>query len=484
MPNRQPARAADSSPDPLTDCLVHAFDRLLARAPATPLLLSPSRRASAADVDALARAAAGALGGAVAPGTAVGLQSPNGPGFLAALLALRRAGLPALLLDRGTPAAERRRVAAQLGAAGVLVCRCGWAAGSDDFRFEAVAGAEAGAAGTATPPPAGTAVIKLTSGSTGDARGIPTAAAALVADDRGLTASMGLGPGDRFLATVPFSHSYGLSSLVVPALVRGATLVLPDGDGPFAPLAAAADAAATVFPTVPAYLSALVRLAEPPPLPPSLRLVVSAGAPLPAEVSAAFRQRFGRDVHPFYGASEVGGICFDRRGGAAERGTVGTPVEGVEVELEPVEGTDGERVVVRSPAAALDLPAGRFVTRDLARWRDGELMLLGRLDDLINVKGKKVNPREVERVLAALPGVEEAAVLDAAPDGARPRVRAVVACPAGSLDPARVLAHCRAHLAEHKVPRSVVLVERLPRTERGKLDRAALRRLAPRERSA
>lgn len=482
MPIRQPARAADSSPNPRTDSLVRAFDRLLDRAPATPLLVSPSRRASAADVDALARAAAGALGGAVAPGTAVGLQSPNGPGFLAALLALRRAGLPALLLDRGTPTAERRRVAAQLGAAGVLVCRCGWAGGGDDFQFEAAG--SGGAAGAITPPPAGTAVIKLSSGSTGDARGIPTGDAALVADDRGLTASMGLGPDDRFLATVPFSHSYGLSSLVVPALVRGATLVLPDGDGPFAPLAAAADGAATVFPTVPAYLSALVRLAEPPPLPPSLRLVISAGAPLAPGVSAAFRRRFGRDVHPFYGASEVGGICYDRRGGAAERGTVGTPVEGVGVELEPVEGTDGERVVVRSPAAALDLPGGRFVTRDLGRWRDGELMLLGRLDDLINVKGKKVNPREVERVLAALPGVEEAAVLDAAADGARPRVRAVVACPAGSLDPSRVLAHCRAHLAEHKVPRSVVLVERLPRTERGKLDRAALRRLAPRERSA
>ena len=141
-------------------------------------------------------------------------------------------------------------------------------------------------------------------------------------------------------------------------------------------------------------------------------------------------------------------------------------------------------MVVRSPAAALDLPRGRFVTRDLARWQGDELMLLGRLDDLINVKGKKVNPREVERVLAALPGVEEAAVLDAAPDDARARVRAVVACPDGGVEAAGVLAHCRAHLAEHKVPRSIVLVPALPRTERGKLDRAALRRLTPRERPA
>jgi long-chain acyl-CoA synthetase len=480
------------------DPLLRAFDRLVARAPETPLLVSPSHRVTAAEVDALARAAARAVAGgawdprhparaAVPPaGEAVGLQAANGPGFLAGLVALRRGGHPAVLLDRRTPELERRRIATEVGAHSVLVCRCPWARAAGDYHLDAVApppGREEGS------PPAGTAVVKLSSGSTGAARGIATTMEALIADDAALTPTMGIRPADRLLATVPFSHSYGLSSLVLPALLRGTLLVLPESDGPFGPLAAAADAGATVFPTVPAYLAALNRLAEPPPLPPSLRLVMTAGALLPAVTSARFRETYGAGVHVFYGASETGGICYDREGGAAERGTVGEPVAGVDVELAPLDpgeaGTEGAaaRVVVRGPSLALAylppephrLDGGRYVTDDLGEWRGGELALVGRLNDLINVKGRKVNPREVERVLASLPAVDEALVTATPATAERgPRVRAVVACRPGSLTAHEVVAWCRRHLADHKVPRSVLLLEAVPRNERGKVDRDAL----------
>src|SRR5205814_5343530 len=164
-------------------------------------------------------------------------------------------------------------------------------------------------------------------------------------------------------------------------LVRGSPIVVPDGDGPLAPLAAAEAARATVWPSAPAYLQALLRLSQPPPWPSSLRLVVSASAPLPGETAAQFRARFGLPVHVFYGASECGGICYDRDGTAAERGTVGEPVEGVGVTVERV-GEDGAEgavqvgspsggiVEVESPAVALGyLPSpdprlsdGRFAT--------------------------------------------------------------------------------------------------------------------------
>jgi acyl-CoA synthetase (AMP-forming)/AMP-acid ligase II len=101
------------------------------------------------------------------------------------------------------------------------------------------------------------------------------------------------------------------------------------------------------------------------------------------------------------------------------------------------------------------------------------------------VRGKKVNPREVEEVIGQLQGVEEVAALGvAATDGRGERLRAVVACAPGCLDPATVRAWCRRHLAHYKVPRSLVLVERLPRTERGKLDRAALLALSGARQSA
>src|SRR5262249_14836610 len=141
-------------------------------------------------------------------------------------------------------------------------------------------------------------------------------------------------------AAIPLSHSYGLSSLVLPALLRGTPLVLPEEDGLLAPFAAAAAAGATVFPTVPAYVEALLKLSHPPAWPPSLRLVIAAGAPLQPATARRFRETFGLPVHVFYGASECGGICYDREGSAGERGTVGTPVQGVEVEL--VAGGEGE----------------------------------------------------------------------------------------------------------------------------------------------
>ena len=469
------------------DPILRAFGRIVRHDPLAPLVVSPGRRATVGDVDALARAAGAVLAAGdstpeFAPGTVVGLAAANGPGFLASVLALRCAGLAVLLLDARTPGSEAERILGSLGAPALLRCPDGWPAAPGDWTLTRLA--------TAEPAAAETGFIKLTSGSTGTPRGIATPSAALMADDAALTASMGLLPSDRFLATIPLSHSYGLSSLAVPALVRGNPLVIPEEGSLFDPFVTAARLGATFYPAVPAYLDALVRMSDPPPRPDGLRLVITAGAPLAAATSARFRELFGVPVHVFYGSSECGGICFDREGGAAERGTVGSPVEGVRITLEPVAGPaaqcHGETcgiVTVESAAVSsgyLPLPddrlaGGRFRAGDVASWRDGELALRGRLDDVVNIKGKKVDPREVEAVLAQLAGVDEAAVLGVASAGRSGELlRAVVACRSGVLTAEEVVAWCRCHLSAHKVPRSVILVDALPRNARGKLDRSAL----------
>jgi long-chain acyl-CoA synthetase len=467
------------SPDPI----LHAFERLVRRDPLAPLVVSPERRATVGEVDALARAAARRLAERpCAPGMIVGLAAENGPGFLATFLAVRRAGLAALLLDARTPESEALRVLRALGAPLLLRCPTGWPRDPSGWIVVEAAGGET----TAEASSPGAAVVKLTSGSTGAPRGIAASAEALMADDEALTATMGLRPEDRLLATIPLSHSYGLSSLALPALTRGAVLAIPEEGGLYDPLVTAASTGATFFPTVPAHLDALVRMSEPPPRPASLRLVITAGAPLAAATSARFRETFGLPVHVFYGSSECGGICYDREGGAAERGTVGSPVEGVRITLAPAGGgpADGEGIVtVESAAVAMGylpdpderLAGGCFQAGDLAIWRDGELALQGRLDDFVNVKGKKVNPREVEGVIARLPGVDDAAVLGVqVPERSGEALRAVVACRPGRLTAEEVAAWCRAHLSAHKVPRSVLLVDALPRNARGKLDRCAL----------
>jgi acyl-CoA synthetase (AMP-forming)/AMP-acid ligase II len=246
------------------DPILQAFERLARRDPLAPLVVSPERRATVGDVEALARAASRVLappgGLSLPPGAIVGLAAANGPGFLASLLALRRAGLAALLLDPQVPEPEALRVLRALGAAALLRCPEGWPQGPAGWSLQVP--------GTGAASAADAAVIKLTSGSTGAPRGIAASSAALLADDDALTASMGLTAADRLLTTIPLSHSYGLASLALPALVRGTVLVIPETASVFDPFVTAARTGATFFPTVPAYLDALARMGDPPPPPP------------------------------------------------------------------------------------------------------------------------------------------------------------------------------------------------------------------------
>ncbi|HVR42764.1 MAG TPA: AMP-binding protein [Thermoanaerobaculia bacterium] len=463
-----------------SDGIVDAFSRSVARGASDPLVVSPSRCASFADVDATSRAVGDLIAHpGIEPGVLIGLAVPNGPAFLAGFLALRRSGLSVLLLDPLAPSEDRRRTVKAMGGAGMLECLDAWPDSAAAFRLVRTESL------IALPGFPGIATVKLTSGSTGRARGVAMRADHLLADEAALSLTMGLRGDDRLLAAIPMSHSYGLVTLALSAIVRGLTLVLPEDSGPLAALDAARKLGASVFPTGPAYLKALLKMSQPPAWPDGIRLIISAGAPLPAATAAEFRRRYGRPVHAFYGSSECGGICFDREGGAAERGTVGTPVEGVRVSIEPMAGVDAGQglVVVESPAVGATylpepdprLDAGRFETRDLASWRGGELELCGRVDNVINVRGFKVDPAEVESVLTALDGVEEAVVIGvAAADGRDQIVRAVVACPSGSLDYEGIVSWCRLRLADHKVPRSVVIVEAIPRNARGKIDRSGL----------
>lgn len=445
------------------------------------MMVSPHRQATVGEIDSLSRTLAARIeGGTSPPGSLVALAAPNGPGFLGGLLALRRAGRVVLLLDSLAPAEVRRRVAATLGAAAILECDTAWPSSPGALRLSPIT--------TEAAPwvPGGeTAVVKLTSGSTGSPRGVAMGAEALLTDEAALWVAMGLREDDRLLTTIPLSHSYGFTSLALASLVRGLTLVLPADPGPFAPATAARQLGATVFPTVPAYLQGLLKMSQPPPWPTTVRLVVSAGAVLPPSTAARFRETYGQPIHTFYGSSESGGICYDPGGGAAERGTVGIPVGDVRVSLKPLEGQDeGAGLVVVESAGVGErylpepdprLAGGRFETSDLGVWRGGELALRRRVDRVINVRGRKVDPSEVEAVLATLRGVEEAVVIGVAtPDGEDEIVRAVVACPSGGLGYEDVVGWCRPRLAEHKVPRSVAFVNAIPRTSRGKIDRSAL----------
>jgi acyl-coenzyme A synthetase/AMP-(fatty) acid ligase len=391
----------------------------------------------------------------------VAISMRDGVGLLVAVLATWQRGGCVVLLDAADPQAPRLDLARSFGA-GIVCTDAG----------PLPSGLAPDAAGAIAVEPF--AAIKLTSGSTDLPRGIGVTAAALLADADQLEATMGIDASDRVFGAVPMSFSYGVGNLLVPALCRGRVLVLPDSESPFGFLQAMRHGAPTVLPAVPALLRALVQNATD--LPPSLRLVVSAGAVLLPEVAAAFAARFHLPVHSFYGSTESGGICFDRTGTAAAAGTVGAPVRGVQVTLD-----DDGRVVVASAAVGQALdgsgnPAyGRFVTADLGQWRGDQLALLGRASEVFDVGGHKVHPREIERIVAALPGVDDVAVVPWRDRDGRATCAALVA--ARDLDDVAVRRHCAQHLPPAKVPRCIVVLPVLPRSERGKLPRTEIERL-------
>ena len=473
----------------MTNAILLDWRRTLQAAPDAPLLLRPGAPATTrAVLSVLAAGAASRLAHARLPeGELVVFSAANGSAFLAGLVALWERGLVPALADSGAPDEELDGVARALGAAAVVRSAEPWPASLAEpgaLAISPVAASAGQRAAAARATGAGAAVVKLSSGTTGEPKGVIATASALAADDEQLTRSMGLLAEDRIVAAVPLSHSYGLSSVALPALRRGTPLIFPGPEGLFAALDAARLLDATFLPTVPAFIAALVALGTPPPWPPSLRLVITAGAPLATGTARRFRAIYGRGVHAFYGASECGGIAFDRRGDAAERGAIGAPVDGVTIELQPEDGAPegAGRVVVRSPAVTTGylpdpdprLAGGVFRTGDYGRLVDGELQLVGRADGWINVRGKKVDPAEVERVIAAMPGVDEVVVLALRdPATGTERVAAAVGTRAG-LSWNAVRAFCVDRLAAHKAPRAIAFFEQLPRSARGKIDRRAI----------
>jgi long-chain acyl-CoA synthetase len=394
----------------------------------------------------------------------VAVQLPNSADFVAAILAASKLDLVIVPIDRDALPTE---VATILGHFAVrsLIYRNGRTSVSSRAVHQRA------------ELPRNARLIKLTSGSTGLPKGIVTSDANLVADCTSICASMDIRPEDVNFGAIPMSHSYGFSNLVMPLVVQGTQVVISNQYLPQSVIDLCNLYACTVVPLIPMVFEHLSNLPLDDGTFHTARTFLSAGAPLAATTSRRFRERFSEPIHSFYGCSECGGITYDRRGAAVERGSVGTAMEHVELSI------DSARLVVRSDSVALGylhdvatfhpFEPRTFVTDDLVEVVDDEIVLAGRVSDLINTAGKKVNPREVEQVILQMEGVRQVKVYGT-PAGARGDVvaAAIVADPDITRDQVRV--HCAARLSAHKVPRVVKLIEQLPVDERGKVKRAAL----------
>src|SRR6266705_1592776 len=221
-----------------------------------------------------------------------------------------------------------------------------------------------------------------------------------------------------------------------------------------------------------------------PPLP-KLRLCISASAPLQVAGAKKFREKFKLPIHSFYGASECGGICYDREATNEIEGFVGAPMEDVDIEVLD-RAASASQIRVRSSAVGdgyfPDLPDEKlrhefFVPDDLLTKWGGGFRIVGRISDVINVAGKKVNPAEVEAHLLRFRGVRQAVVFGLTA-GAGLRNEEVAACVVVSPQVSEndLLRFCRAALSAWQVPKRVFVVDAIPMSERGKISRRELAR--------
>jgi O-succinylbenzoic acid--CoA ligase len=338
------------------------------------------------------------------------------------------------------------------------------------------------AAARAGPAPDDAAAIVFTSGTTGEPRAAVLTRRALVASAEASAANLGWEDDDRWLLAMPLAHVGGLSIVARCLAARRCVVAMPKFDARAVPgwIDAHRVTLASMVPTM------LARVQDANPQwrpPPHFRAVLVGGAGVPAALLARARER-GLPVLPSYGLTEacaqVVAVPYAARFDPAPYAS-GLPLPGVGLRI-----ADG-RIEIRGSmlmagywGEAPLAPGAWFDTGDLGEI-DGRgcLHVHARRTDLVVTGGENVYPAEVERVLETLPGIAAAGVFGVPSDEWGEEVAAALVATGAPPPDAALREHVGARLAPHKRPRRFCYVASLPHTAGGKLDRAALRELAP-----
>ncbi|WP_067646906.1 non-ribosomal peptide synthetase [Nocardia harenae] len=492
--------------------LVALFEHRVRQAPGAPALLAPRRDGDRtigyAELDRRAnRLARELIARGIGAEELVALRLAISVEYVVAVLAVLKAGAAYLPIDPSYPRARIDYVLADAAPRLVL-------------DPESLAAAERAAAALPAEPltdadrarplrPANLAYVIYTSGSTGQPKGVPVAHAAIAEHLDGFCAEWGMTADDRLLQSSSIGFDASLLDIFVTFTV-GACLVVPEPEA-LRDLSYTAELIArcrvTVLHMVPSTLSTLLLLPEVSDWR-ALRRVPVGGEALLGEVADRFAAVFDAELRNHYGPTEAV-VCATHQVVAGPQGAgivpIGVPNRNVHVHLlddrlQPVPaGVVGEiylggAQLARGYLNRAGLAAERFVadpflaggrlyrTGDLARRNlAGEIEFVGRADDQVKVRGHRIELGEVQAAIAAHPAVGHCAVV-AVHDPARGTTLAAYLVPAGNglvLDPEQVRARAAMSLPEYMLPSSFTVLERLPLTEHGKLDRGALPAPAP-----
>jgi long-chain acyl-CoA synthetase len=340
------------------------------------------------------------------------------------------------------------------------------------------------------------AVILFTSGTTGTPKGAQLTHGGLrVNAEITARALIRTGPDDVIMGCLPLFHVFGLTCGLNAGLGSGACLtLLPRFDAGTALQMISRDRV-TVFEGVPTMYSAMLHHpARADADMSSLRVCVSGGAAMPVEVLRGFEAAFGAMILEGYGLSETSPVAsFNHPDRERKPGSIGTPVEGVEMRVVDASGNDvpsgevgeiairGHNVMKgywgRAEATAEAIPDGWFRTGDLARTdSDGYFFIVDRKKEMIIRGGYNVYPREIEEALYEHPAVAEAAVIGIPHDSLGEEVGAAVALkPGTTATPEELRAFAKERVAAYKYPRVVWLVDELPKGPTGKILRRSVK---------
>jgi acyl-CoA synthetase (AMP-forming)/AMP-acid ligase II len=346
-----------------------------------------------------------------------------------------------------------------------------------------------GSARVARPAAEGIALVLHTSGSTGRPKRVPLSHGRLAISARNIAKTYALTERDVSLCVMPLFHVHGLVASTLATLLTGGTLVVPARFNALSFWRTIREYKVTWYSAVPTiHQLALARAAQKPQGIESLRFIRSCSAPLPVEIARKMEETIGVPVLEAYGMTEASHQMASNPLPPAPHkfGTVGPPT-GIEIGIMDSKGvllTAGGlgEVVIRGPsvidgyennpeANATSFIDGWFRTGDQGTLDEGGyLRLTGRLKEMINRGGEKISPVEIDEVLLSHPAVAEAVAFGMPHPAWGEEVAAAVVLrhAAGENE---IIEHCRSRLADFKCPKKLHVLDAIPRTATGKIQR-------------
>lgn len=342
------------------------------------------------------------------------------------------------------------------------------------------------------------AALMLTSNSTGAPRAVKISHRNLISNTTSINAALKIEPQERVLCVLPFAYCFGASLLHTHLAVGGSLALFSGAFSPRAITDAFVATGATSLAGVPSLFHSLLRRGMPPGVRwPKIRRIQQAGGHLAVSLVAELQRALPEaDIFIMYGQTEATArlTCLQPQYLNEKPGSVGRAIPGVNVKIMTPEGKSAKPGEAGEIVAQGDNIASGY-------WKDTEstnktfkngclhtgdwgycdsegfIYIVDRINDFIKTSGYRCSSLEIEERILALPGVAEVAVIGV-PDhirGETVRAYVVSSVDSASLSEQTIIRHCRTGLPSYMVPREVIFLSELPKTEHGKISKAALK---------